>query len=134
MKFFLQIFENFPASGALRPRTPSQDDPLKCPPPEPKSSRRRCILSNILVNSAKILKSRFEAGSGGIGEETEVIEWKTRWKPAKSDSSNANFESLKGFPLRYNFCDYLSKRIENNNGTIHKFVNGPPPNTEPNHL
>ena len=39
MKFF-KIFENSPASGGLRPRTPYLADPLKCPP-EPKSWRRR---------------------------------------------------------------------------------------------
>ena len=33
MKFFLQIFENFPASGGLRPPDPFQADPLKCSPP-----------------------------------------------------------------------------------------------------
>ena len=33
LKNFFKIFENSPASGGLRPLTPYQADPLKCPPP-----------------------------------------------------------------------------------------------------
>ena len=57
--FLKKFFENSPASGGLRPRTPSEVEPLKCSRPEPKSWLRRW-----LVILEKLLLYRLYIGGG----------------------------------------------------------------------